>query len=93
MFSRYTPKAKLVPVPEFIGNVEITNDSGSSLAHSTIVASNRFFTPAKQADGLDTIAISSEVDPRGALTKVDGSRWIHTEDNEVAYYILSEDGR
>ncbi|KAF9492883.1 hypothetical protein BDN71DRAFT_1432926 [Pleurotus eryngii] len=89
---RYTPKAKLVPVLEFIGNVEITNDSRSSLTHSTIVASNRFFTPAKQADGLDTIAISLEVDSCGILTKVDGSRWIHTKDNEVAYYILSEDG-
>ncbi|KAF9494939.1 hypothetical protein BDN71DRAFT_1431419 [Pleurotus eryngii] len=89
---RYMPKARLIPMPEFIRSIKVTNDSRSSIVHPSIVASNRLFTPAKQASGLDPIEISSEMDPCSILAKVDQSRWIHTEDNEVVYYILAEDG-
>ncbi|KAJ8693906.1 hypothetical protein PTI98_008852 [Pleurotus ostreatus] len=86
MFSRYTPNAKLQPVPEFIGKYRGTGDS-STVESSTITASSRFFTPVKQASGLDIVDINAELDPRGVLSKVDASKWVHTEDNEVGYYI------
>ncbi|KAG9221874.1 hypothetical protein CCMSSC00406_0005699 [Pleurotus cornucopiae] len=82
MFSRYTPNAKLQPVPEFIGKYRGTGDS-STVESSTITASSRFFTPVKQASGLDIVDINAELDPRGVLSKVDASKWVHTEDNEI----------
>lgn len=86
MFSRYTPNAKLLPSPEFLGKYEADFGNGID-PHGTITASNRFFTPAKQAAGLSTVAVNDEIDPRGALARVDQTKWIHTEDNSVDYYV------
>ncbi|KAF7426536.1 hypothetical protein PC9H_008905 [Pleurotus ostreatus] len=88
MFSRYTPNARLVPSPEFLGRQRV-GGSDDTDEYSTITASNRFFTPSKQAAGLTVVDINSELDPRGILEKVDKTKWLHTEDNAVDYYVLS----
>ncbi|KAF9488864.1 hypothetical protein BDN71DRAFT_405594 [Pleurotus eryngii] len=62
MFSRYTPNTKLIPSPEFLGKYE-TNFGNGVDQYGTITASNRFFTPAKQAAGLSTVAVNDEIDP------------------------------
>ncbi|KAF9488753.1 hypothetical protein BDN71DRAFT_1424493 [Pleurotus eryngii] len=89
MFSRYTPNARLIPTPEFLGKQQIECDTNGD-QHLTLSASNRFFTPAKQCAGLETVNVNAELDPRGTLAKVDRSKYLHTEDNSVDYYILTD---
>ncbi|KAF9487124.1 hypothetical protein BDN71DRAFT_1549092 [Pleurotus eryngii] len=89
MFSRYTPNAKLLPAPEFIGKYSEGRDDTE---HVTITASNRFFTPVQQSAGLEVVDVNSELDPRGILAKVDTTKFLHTEDNAVGYYVLSTSG-
>ena len=56
--------------------------------------SNRYLTPAKEAKGQE-IAFQKGVDPRGILRGMaigDGTcSYIHTEDNEVQYFITCRD--
>jgi len=51
--------------------------------------SNRYFTPAKEAQGLEDMPFQKGVDPRSILrnmAKGEGSTtYIHTEDNQVQY--------
>ncbi|KAJ8695785.1 hypothetical protein PTI98_005712 [Pleurotus ostreatus] len=89
MFSRYTPNAKLLPCPEFLGKEGGNQQEDSE--HLTIMASNRFFTPAKQSTGLEVVDINAEIDPRGILSKVDHTKFLHTEDNTVEYYIIANE--
>lgn len=89
MFSRYTPNAKLLPVPEFLGKYSTTNETAVN-QHTVITASNRFFTPVKQSAGLEAVDVNPELDPRGILSKVDRTKFVHTEDNSVDYYVLTE---
>ncbi|KAF9492894.1 hypothetical protein BDN71DRAFT_1497277 [Pleurotus eryngii] len=89
MFSRYTPNARLIPTPEFLGKQQIECDTNGD-QHLTISASNRFFTPAKQCASLETVNVNAELDPRGTLAKVDQSKYLHTEDNSIDYYILTD---
>ncbi|KDQ25052.1 hypothetical protein PLEOSDRAFT_1046487, partial [Pleurotus ostreatus PC15] len=89
MFSRYTPNARLVPTPEFLGKHTGTRDKAQ---HVTITASNRFFTPVQQSGGLEAVDINPEIDPRGILAKVDATKFLHTEDNAVEYYVLTTGG-
>ncbi|KAF4582625.1 hypothetical protein EYR40_002548 [Pleurotus pulmonarius] len=89
MFSRYTPNAKLLPRPEFLAKYSAETNGGID-QHVTIAASNRFFTPIKQAGALEAVDINVEIDPRGLLAKVDRTRYVHTEDNTVDYYVLTE---
>ena len=57
--------------------------------------SNRFFTPANEADGLEAIPFHKGVDPRGILqnmAKGDGlTTHVHTEDNQVQYFSTKKD--
>lgn len=87
MFGRYTPNALLQSLPEYMG--KLRNENGCDGDYPTITASTRFFTPAKQAQGFATVDVNPELDPRGVLGKVDAAKWVHTEDNEVGYYILA----
>ncbi|KAG5220796.1 hypothetical protein IMY05_C4516000200 [Salix suchowensis] len=87
MFGRYTPNALLQSLPEYMG--KLRNENGCDDDYPTITASTRFFTPAKQAQGFATVDVNPELDPRGVLGKVDAAKWVHTEDNEVGYYILA----
>ncbi|KAF9489152.1 hypothetical protein BDN71DRAFT_1402109, partial [Pleurotus eryngii] len=89
MFSRYTPNAKLILSPKFLGKQKIECDTIVD-QHLTILASNCFFTPVKQCASLKTININAKLDPCGTLAKIDGSKYLHTEDNSVNYYILTD---
>ncbi|KAF9494534.1 hypothetical protein BDN71DRAFT_1507518 [Pleurotus eryngii] len=89
MFSWYTPNAKLLPAPEFIGKYSEGRDNAE---HVTITASNRFFTPVQQSAGLEVVDVNGELDPQGILAKVDTTKFLHTEDNAVGYYVLSTSG-
>ncbi|KAF9488005.1 hypothetical protein BDN71DRAFT_1436439 [Pleurotus eryngii] len=89
MFSRYTPNTKLLPRPEFLAKYSVETNGGID-QHITITASNRFFTPIKQAGALEAVNINVEIDPQGLLAKVDQTRYVHTEDNIIDYYILTE---
>ncbi|KAF9497307.1 hypothetical protein BDN71DRAFT_1429663 [Pleurotus eryngii] len=80
----YTPNAKLLPVPEFIMKDNRLSDDSSK--NTTITESNQVFTPIKQAVSFATVAISTKLDPCGTLAKVDNTKWVHTEDNEVQTY-------
>ncbi|KAF9491272.1 hypothetical protein BDN71DRAFT_1475065, partial [Pleurotus eryngii] len=86
MFSHCTPNTKLIPSLEFLSKYETDFGNGVN-QYGTITASNRFFTPAKQAAGLSTVAVNDEIDPRGALAKVNQTKWLHTEDNTMDYYM------
>lgn len=55
--------------------------------------SNRYFTPANEAHGLQAIPFHKGVDPRGILqnmAKGDGKH-VHTEDNQVQYFSTKRD--
>ncbi|KAF4588056.1 hypothetical protein EYR38_010017 [Pleurotus pulmonarius] len=56
--------------------------------YSTISASNRFFTPKKQATDYEEVTIGEEIDPHGVLGNVDTEKWVYTEDNKVDYYTI-----
>ncbi|KAF9488558.1 hypothetical protein BDN71DRAFT_1535026 [Pleurotus eryngii] len=60
--SRYTPNARLVPSPKFLGR-QRASGSDDTDKYSTITASNCFFTPSKQAAGLTVVDINAELDP------------------------------
>ena len=57
--------------------------------------SNRYFTPAKEAHGLEATPFPKGVDPRGILegmARGDGlTTHIHTEDNLVQYFSTKRD--
>jgi len=57
--------------------------------------SNRYFTPANEAHGLEPIPFHKGVDPRGILqtmAKGDGlTTYVHTEDNQVQYFSMKRD--
>ncbi|KAJ8481024.1 hypothetical protein ONZ45_g15445 [Pleurotus djamor] len=80
MFRRFMPDNQLEEKAEFFGEYE---------GHSTISASNRFFTRQQHAAGLETIPISEDVDPNGVLSKADLKQFVHTEENEVTYHLLN----
>jgi hypothetical protein len=56
--------------------------------------SNRYLTPAKEAKGQE-IAFQKGVDPRGVLRGMangDGTcSYVHTEDNQVQYFLSCRD--
>ncbi|KAF9491425.1 hypothetical protein BDN71DRAFT_1434001 [Pleurotus eryngii] len=85
--NRYTPNAKLHPLLEFLGKYKSTNVSGVN-EYTTITASAHFFTPAKQATGFSIVDMNPELDPHGVLGKVDRTKWMHTDDNKVEYYMF-----
>ncbi|KAF9492831.1 hypothetical protein BDN71DRAFT_1572984 [Pleurotus eryngii] len=89
MFSRYTLNAKLLLRPEFLAKYSAETDGGIN-QHVMITASNRFFTPIKQARALEAVDINVKIDPRGLLAKVDQTRYVHTKDNTIDYYALTE---
>ncbi|KAF9488567.1 hypothetical protein BDN71DRAFT_1403116, partial [Pleurotus eryngii] len=89
MFSRYTPSAKMLPVLEFLGNHSAATDGGTE-QQVTVTASSRFFTPVKQSSSLETMNINTEIDLQGFLAKVDQTKFVHTDDNTVDYYVLTK---
>ncbi|KAF7426520.1 hypothetical protein PC9H_008889 [Pleurotus ostreatus] len=88
LFSRFTPGGRLRS-PEFISTQDFESRNGT-VNFPTISTGNRFFTPSHLAAGLQPTAVTKDIDPSGVLKKADSRRLIHTEDNEVKYYIMSK---
>jgi hypothetical protein len=57
----------------------------------SIDLSNRYFTPTREAPLSDHVPFSHKVDPRGILGALMGNRFIHTEENEVKYFVRETD--
>lgn len=53
---------------------------------ATLNASNRYFTPRKNARTAKELAFHCDVDPRGNLSRLLGPMHMHIEDNTVSYY-------
>ena len=53
---------------------------------STLNASNRYFTPRKDARTAKELAFHSDVDPYGNLSRLIGPLHMHIEENTVSYY-------
>jgi hypothetical protein len=58
---------------------------------------NRYLTPAREAEGMQSVPFLPGVDPNGTLrgmSQEDGMSYVHTEDNQVHYYATrrNEDG-
>jgi hypothetical protein len=64
---------------------------GSHRGHTALDASNRFFTPKKDAPTADHIPFDEAVDPHGILEAMRDSGYVHTEENVVCYYIRQID--
>jgi hypothetical protein len=54
--------------------------------HPAFEFSNRYFTSARFAEGLQVLPISKDVDPDGYLENMKGDNMVHTTDNLVEYY-------
>ncbi|KAJ8519643.1 hypothetical protein ONZ45_g3430 [Pleurotus djamor] len=85
MFKRFTPEGSLEEAADFLGSYLDVNGK----EHPTVSASNRFFTSVRYAQDAEVVAISADVDPHGVLSKVDPQRFVHTEENEVTYHLLT----
>jgi len=53
---------------------------------STLNASNRYFTPRKDARTAKDLAFHTDVDPYGNLSRLLGPVHTHIEENVVTYY-------
>jgi hypothetical protein len=53
---------------------------------STLNASNRYFTPRKDARTAKELAFHSDVDPNGNLSRLLGPMHMHIEENIVSYH-------
>ena len=53
---------------------------------STLNASNRYFTPRKDARTAKELAFHSDVDPYGNLSRLIGPLHMHIEENTVSYF-------
>jgi hypothetical protein len=72
IFSRNFPPQKLLPWMSTHFN-----------EHITITASNRLFTPQKDAPNQSAISIGHNLDPTGRLTEMAGREYFHGEENRV----------
>ena len=59
--------------------------------HSSFELSNRYFTAKKDALVEECMPISPDIDPQGFLAQAAGSKYVHTEQNAVKYYMRTED--
>jgi hypothetical protein len=57
---------------------------------SIFEASNRYFTPKRDAPDMEPIPISPLVDPRGILENLKKETFLHGEENQVYYYRVNE---
>jgi hypothetical protein len=53
---------------------------------TTLNASNRYFTPKKDAHTAKELVFPQDVDPYGNLTRLIGTALVHIEENNVSYY-------
>lgn len=50
-------------------------------------ASNRYLTPRRDGSEDQSVAFGDLVDPKKILTSMQGDHYIHTEENQVLYYM------
>ena len=53
---------------------------------STLNASNRYFTPRKDAQNAKELTFAHDLDPHGNLARLLGSAHVHLEENTVSYH-------
>jgi len=53
---------------------------------TTLNTSNRFFTQRKDTHMGKELHFHRDIDPHGTLTRLLGSGFVHTEENNVSYY-------
>jgi hypothetical protein len=85
IFSRQVGESKMVPWK-----------NGTYLDWDTIYASNQYFTSVRNYPNIRPVAFDKLVDPDGtleALASLSGVSRVHSLDNVVEYYELSEDGK
>jgi len=61
--------------------------------HPSVEASNRYFTARDDADDDEICELGGDVDPRGHLSSLAGSNFVHTADNKVHYYERQKTGK
>jgi len=76
LFARAISEDKIQP-NTIIGDLE---------EFSTLNASNRYFTPRKDAQMAKELPFHQDVDPYGHLTRLLGLSHVHIEENTVSYY-------
>ncbi len=79
LFSRSVPREKLQQC-SFIDRYG---------TYSGIEMSNRYFSPKKDFPTSKSVPFSSDIDPKGILTRAAGTNFIHAEQNVVSYYECS----
>ncbi|KAH7908102.1 hypothetical protein BJ138DRAFT_976178, partial [Hygrophoropsis aurantiaca] len=58
--------------------------------HLAIAISNRYFVNKRYANGAPKVPFSKLADSNGYLEDCSSAEYIHTEDNEVDYYLMSD---
>ena len=76
LFTRAINEDKIQP-DVIVGELEV---------FSTLNASNRYFTPRKDAWTEKELTFHSDVDPYGNLSRLLGNLHMHIEENNVSYY-------
>ena len=75
---------------------EYSKDSNGSEKVDQLDMWNRYFTPAREAKDMVAMPFLPGVDPQGILRGMsqedNTSTYIHTEDNQVHYYVAHRDG-
>ncbi|KAL0577044.1 hypothetical protein V5O48_004948 [Marasmius crinis-equi] len=65
---------------------------GTSEGFSTIQLSNRYVTSVHAANGLPTIVLGPDIDPKGHLARAMGDKYVRTDENVVQFFELAEQG-
>ena len=81
MFDRNVPEASLEPW---------ALTTGSTTQGIIFEASNRYFTPKRDAPDMEPVPISPLIDPRGILENLKKEVFLHGEENQVYYYQAQE---
>ena len=82
VFSRQFPEGRMMP---------LQNTPSSFGLGSTFVLSNRYFTRRSEGPQMKSTPFPSTVDPRKILTRHLSSSLIHTEENDVQYFVRHSD--
>ncbi|TFK60824.1 hypothetical protein BDN72DRAFT_778922 [Pluteus cervinus] len=56
-----------------------------------LTLTNRYFTNRSEGSGMQNVPFSTDVDPKGVLTKMLNNKLIHTKENEVKHYTRYSD--
>lgn len=65
--------------------------AGNFRGYSALDISNRYFTPRKDAPGVEHIPFENDVGPNGILESIANSGYAHSEENIVRYFTRQVD--